>query len=653
MPGRGGVRRGGPVRESPTGTHDVRAPARGGGRARWSAALLVIALVSAVVAYAPGLSSPFVFDDQRYLEQNTRLLRLWPPEWIHAGTQETRPVTNLSFALDHAVLGRGAFGHHLVNLALHLASVLLLFAAVRRMLPATRGGPARDRNTIAGLAAIILALHPAHSTSVLYLQCRSGLLATVFGLAALLVAAGLLPRWAHARHRTRGTCAAAALAALAALSKESGAVMPALLLTYDVLLVPREDARALRERALRFHLPVWAGLIPLAVTYLTLHNPHVGVFGFGVVDPARFYLTQPLALLLDLRLYLWPAGLTVDRSFPLLSPGDPRVWIGVAGLALVLAIAFRASRRSAWIAFWAIVWLAALAPTSLVPSPDFAAERYFTLATPAVAAIAAWILDGIASSGARVLRLARAFASLGLGLLVALPLGWATFRRAVIWRSDLALWREATRVSPGNSRAWYQYAVLLHESDSLQAASQAAHRALAIGTPNHLPLLLLSDIEAATGEIDSSVVFADAAARLVPWNAAAHLELARALGRVGRWAESEREADRAVSIDPGSAAARYRRGLARLALGDSVGARADAASLSAIGSAGVQAAALEGMIAAGEDRPTLADTWLARATDRFPSERDESLACIDALRARAPVLLALGRADEAIHVWQV
>ena len=38
------------------------------------------------------------------------------------------------------------------------------------------------------MAALILALHPAHSTSVLYIQGRPGLLSTVFALAAMLTA---------------------------------------------------------------------------------------------------------------------------------------------------------------------------------------------------------------------------------------------------------------------------------------------------------------------------------------------------------------------------------------------------------------------------------------------------------------------------------
>ena len=76
-----------------------------GARDRAAVSLLVVALLAAALAYAPGLDSPYVFDDERYVRDNPALRQVWPPGWIHAGTQETRPVANLSFALDVAAFG--------------------------------------------------------------------------------------------------------------------------------------------------------------------------------------------------------------------------------------------------------------------------------------------------------------------------------------------------------------------------------------------------------------------------------------------------------------------------------------------------------------------------------------------------------------------
>ncbi len=129
-------------------------------------ALLIVALAGAVAAYAPGLSSPYVFDDERYVRDNPALVHAWPAGWLRAGTQETRPVTNLSFALDASLFGPTARVHHLVNLGLHLLGAVLLFGLARTVLRALRPRVS-DPDLVAALAAALLALHPVQSGTVL------------------------------------------------------------------------------------------------------------------------------------------------------------------------------------------------------------------------------------------------------------------------------------------------------------------------------------------------------------------------------------------------------------------------------------------------------------------------------------------------------
>ena len=339
--------------------------------------------------------------------------------------------------------------------------MLLLFLLARCMLRAAPGEASPDATLVAAVAAALLALHPVQSGSVLYIQGRPGLLSTVFALAAALAAVAAIQSWTKRGRRVALVATAVGLTALAALSKESAAVLPALVLLADLSGLAGGERGGLRARLVRLHLPLWLALLPLALAYATLQNPHGGVFGFGTVDAARFYATQPLVLLLYLRLYLWPAGLAVDRDMPLRSFAEPQVWVAALVLIVLLALVARAWRRAPWVAFWAAWWLAAVAPTSLVPNREFVAERYLTAATPAAAALAAALLAWLAARLAPRLRFAPRALTLALAIALALPLGWATRGRAKVWRSDLALWREATVVSPGNARAWYQVGRLL------------------------------------------------------------------------------------------------------------------------------------------------------------------------------------------------
>ena len=90
------------------------------------------------------------------------------------------PLTMLSHMLDCQLFGAkdsGAGGHHLVNLALHVANTLLLFIALRCM----TGAVWRS-----GLVAALFGLHPLHVESVAWISERKDVLSTFFFLLVLL-----------------------------------------------------------------------------------------------------------------------------------------------------------------------------------------------------------------------------------------------------------------------------------------------------------------------------------------------------------------------------------------------------------------------------------------------------------------------------------
>ena len=91
-----------------------------------------------------------------------------------------RPVTTLSFALDHAVWGLEPSGYHLTDLALLLACAIAVAALARRLL-----GPGVGPL----LAALLYALHPLHVETLPVAARRADTLAQLFTLIALLAAA--------------------------------------------------------------------------------------------------------------------------------------------------------------------------------------------------------------------------------------------------------------------------------------------------------------------------------------------------------------------------------------------------------------------------------------------------------------------------------
>ncbi|MCZ6770265.1 MAG: hypothetical protein O7D93_13570, partial [Acidobacteria bacterium] len=101
------------------------------------AIFLLIAIL--VLVYAPATGFPFVnFDDNEYVTEVPQVQQgltwgsvMWAMTTLEASFWH--PLTWLSHMLDYQLFGLNPAGHHLTNLLLHLANVLLLFGVLHQM----------------------------------------------------------------------------------------------------------------------------------------------------------------------------------------------------------------------------------------------------------------------------------------------------------------------------------------------------------------------------------------------------------------------------------------------------------------------------------------------------------------------------------------
>ena len=164
----------------------VDAPARIGVRTRAAcgAAILVAGLV-----YVNALHNPFVYDDHRMVVANRSIGDLTNIKAI-AAYDMTRPITNFSYAIDHALWGASPFGFHVTSVLLHMLNVALLFLVAWR----AAGDSARRRSEsrpdapaiVAVVAAVLFASHPLMTEAVGYISGRSELLYGSWFLLAVL-----------------------------------------------------------------------------------------------------------------------------------------------------------------------------------------------------------------------------------------------------------------------------------------------------------------------------------------------------------------------------------------------------------------------------------------------------------------------------------
>lgn len=168
--------------------------------------LLTLALLATAIAYWPGRTGGWVFDDYPNIVDNDAIhilpghatLAAWvnsalssPSSFLH------RPLASLSFSLNWYFTGADPYAFKVTNIAIHLLNGLLLYCVLRELLRlAARRWPQRIEAVAATRLALIVSaawlVSPINLMAVLYVVQRMESLCQVFVLAGL---------WAYLRGR--------------------------------------------------------------------------------------------------------------------------------------------------------------------------------------------------------------------------------------------------------------------------------------------------------------------------------------------------------------------------------------------------------------------------------------------------------------------
>jgi hypothetical protein len=447
------------TKRSTTGRHGSGRAARAL-RSGDRAALCVVLL--AIGANLPSLGVGFPLDDHGMIERNPavqelRLADLWTRTYYPGAerTSEYRPVGTTSFALEHALLGGGAWHFHAVNIGLHALVAWLVLAAGRAL---------RLREAEAVVAAALFAVHPVHVDAIAPVVGRLELLAAIGFVGPLLV-------WA--RLRGDGVASPGRLALLAGLlavgllSKENAYAVVPLLAALEIAVF---RARAPRRPLL---LASATALAVVAAT-LALRVAALGAFASGEAPPVyRFQnplfgepaaaraLTAATLVGTYLRLFALPVRLSPDYSFDSLPVvrAFTEAPLGIAGPLVLLAglavLSLAWLRRLPQLAVAAVAFAAPLAIVSNAAFPigTMLAERLLYLPTLGLVWIAA--LAGI--GGLRRIApalLERPRAALAAAALPVCALAAASIERSDDWRDEGGLYREALVHYPRNFLLW-------------------------------------------------------------------------------------------------------------------------------------------------------------------------------------------------------
>ena len=419
--------------------------------------LLLLAGAVAVV-YLNSFRGVFQFDDYNVIVDNGGV-HAWGA-FLAGLPRGIRPLLKLTYTLNWTS-GLGPFGFHLVNVALHAANAVMLFLLATRI-----GAPSASR-IAALLPALLFAVHPVQTEAVTYISGRSVSLMAFFYLGSLL---------AWLRGRERGNrfllyLASPFLFLLAAASKEVALTLPFALVLCDAV---RRERSGWKE-ALRAQAVHWGLLVALAVLFLA----HAG-YGrlleacFDIRGAAANLFTQIHGIAYLLSRLALPHALNIDPDLPVFPGWSPALLPEALLLAALLAAGIVMLRKRSAAGFGILWFFLHLVPTnSFIPRLDVANERQLYLAS--------WGLFLALATGADLLRQrwgARWVTAVAVALVVVL--GGLTIGRNAVYRSEVALWEDTVRKSPGKARAWNNLGYAHDQAGRFRDAEAAYLKALAI-----------------------------------------------------------------------------------------------------------------------------------------------------------------------------
>lgn len=143
--------------------------------------------------YAFSLNNEFVWDDEQFIYNNVyvkefniqKIFTLNTTAGAGESSTYFRPLTTLSFAIDHAIWGLNPFGFHLTNTLLHLLVGLLLFCYLRIL----------KFSKLASLTiSSIFLVHPVQTEAVVYTNSRGDSMYALWTMTSLVSFALLLTK---------------------------------------------------------------------------------------------------------------------------------------------------------------------------------------------------------------------------------------------------------------------------------------------------------------------------------------------------------------------------------------------------------------------------------------------------------------------------
>lgn len=435
----------------------------------------------AFAVYANSLSNGFVSDDNFQLLNNP-LVTDWrylpvimsTNVWAFSGAEITnyyRPFQMMLYMALYYLQSKtfDAFTFHLVMVLIHVANTVLVFLLGKRLV---------KESAAAWVAAALFAVHPIHTEAVVWVAVLPDVLITMMMLIALLLFDrddGTARGWRIAVH--------AGIYLLCLLTKETGAILLALLVAYEWLYRRRPLVKALWDNRV-----LYGAMLASFAVYAALRVRALG--GFAPAQNFYYHLTPKeyfLSIVVTLGEYLGKLVAPVNLNYYHLF--DPTRQITtefvaaliacVAAFALWIVGAPELGERRKWTphplvafgAFWTLVPLAPVMNLTGVGENVFT-ERYLYLPSVGFVFLVAVLWTWLCQRQKQV--------AWGLCALCVAAGSYGTVIRNPDWSDDIRLFSISAKQSPRSGTLVGNLGWFYYQRGRFPEAIEMYHKAIAL-----------------------------------------------------------------------------------------------------------------------------------------------------------------------------
>ena len=492
-----------------------------------------------VIVFSGNLNSDFVWDDFTFIRGNSVIEKLSLENLIKIFNPASekiaiyKPVTILSFAIDYAV-GRGdPFPFHLNNLILHIMNTIIIYVISGRLMG----------NRWAGfISAVIFAIHPARTPSVVWISERKDVLSGFFFLLTYL----LYMKYIENKNKFIYIISIFAFI-LAILSKPSTITLPVILFLQDYFF--RKDFSLKKN---------WASYIPFFLISMIFAYLQLFVMEGVMPEKGEKYLSlNALEIIVTILLmygkyiimFIIPWNLKIiyiDAHYIKILPLTDVIIFPLV-ILLIIAVTIFLWKKQKFIAFGVLWFIIVLLPALYCYYyPVSMATRYLYLPSIGLSFIIAYLLYKLYE-----LKIYGKYISTGVLIIIIIVFSTITIRDNTAWKNTVTLWEKATKENPDCPGAEKNLASAYIDEKEYDKAIKQLLMIISKPYKDYTTYMLLAQAYEDKGDFKSALNTYEEAIKCYPENLYAYIRAGTIYYSFKEYTLSYKAYSRALEIDPG------------------------------------------------------------------------------------------------------